>query len=171
EEVFGDGAAVEGYEGAVCAGASSVDFVCDEFFAGAGFADDQDVDAGGGDAFNGAEDVFHGVTGADDAAEAFFGEFAAEFLVIEFEFVDHDRVGDDEVGLGCEDGEKLEIFFGEGFGDAGVSGVNQAKQASAVEKWYAEHAAEIEVDDRLRAVEMGVVEGIVDDQGFAFFDN
>ncbi len=66
EEVRGDGAGVDGDEGAVAAGGVLVDGFGDELFAGAGLALNEDGGTAGGDLGYGVEEAEHGLGLADD---------------------------------------------------------------------------------------------------------
>ena len=66
---FRSGGAVEGEEGVEAARGAGVDGASDEFFAGAGFAGDEDGDIGGANFMNLFEDETHSAAGADEAGE------------------------------------------------------------------------------------------------------
>jgi hypothetical protein len=65
----GEGATVDGKEGLGCVGTVGVDGACDELFAGAGFADDENGVVGGGDLGEDAIELFHVWRVADEVAK------------------------------------------------------------------------------------------------------
>ena len=69
EQVFGDSAAIDDDEWIFGSIRLSMDFLGDEFFARARFALDENGDIGGGNAFDGIEDVLHRLACSDDISE------------------------------------------------------------------------------------------------------
>src|SRR6185295_13182061 len=69
DHVFRSGRAVEGKEGVEAARGASVDSASNEFFAGAGFASDENGDIRGADFVNLFEYGTHSAAGADEAWE------------------------------------------------------------------------------------------------------
>jgi hypothetical protein len=96
DEVFRDGGAVELDEDAVAAEGFGVHGAGDEFFAGAGLAEDEDPTVGGGHELDLLAEGFHGHGLAGDGA--FDGELAGELLVVFAELVALDGVAEDEEG-------------------------------------------------------------------------
>ncbi len=78
EQVFGDGAAVDGDEGVLPPLAVVMDRLGDQFLAGAAFAGHQDVDPAAGDFLDEVVDPLHRLAFADQTAE---GVTLAEFLL------------------------------------------------------------------------------------------
>ena len=120
DEVFGDGGAVELDEDAVAAQGLGVHGASDEFFAGAGFAEDEHAAVGGGHELDLLAESFDGDGLAGDGA---FGELARELLVIFAEVMGLDGVAKDEQG--AVHGERLfeEVVGAElGGADGGFDG-------------------------------------------------
>jgi len=103
----GEGAAVDGKEGLVGVGSVGVDGTGDEFFAGAGLADDEDRMGGGGDLGEDAIELLHGGRVADQVAH----RSASAELVAEQAGFDIERA---TLGGAIESGG--ELFEGEGLG-------------------------------------------------------
>ena len=124
DEIFGDGGAVELDEGAVFAEGFGVHGASDEFFAGAGFAVDEDAAVGGGHEFDLLAKGFDGDGLAGDGA---LGELAGELLIVFAEVVSLDGVAQDEQR--AVHGERLleevvstELGGADGGLDGGVAG-------------------------------------------------
>ena len=101
--VLGDGGAVELDEDAVFAEAFGVHGAADEFFAGAGFAVDEDAAVGGGHQLDLLAEGLHGDGLAGDGAAC--GELAGELLVVLAHLAGlHGVLEDDE---GAVEGERL----------------------------------------------------------------
>src|SRR6202008_381760 len=82
DEFGGNRSAIQSDEGAFMARRLFVDGAGDEFFAGAGFAENADAGLAGGDAVNLGEKLGHGRAGAD---EFVFAEAMAGFAVFVLE--------------------------------------------------------------------------------------
>lgn len=120
DEVFRDGAAVEGDEGFRSTGPVVVDGAGSEFLAGAGFAQDHDGGGGGGDGIEEVEHLAHGRRGSGDVREAAaVGGLAAQAHYFDLEAVFL-------IGPPGDGGEHLEVtqagFLDEVVGRAGPHG-------------------------------------------------
>jgi hypothetical protein len=104
DEVFGDGGAIEGDEGAGVAGAFAVERAGDELLAGAAFALDEDGGVGAGDAAEEGPEFLDGRALAEELTAGVFGVLAEEA-------VDLDEVG--VLGGLLED--EIDLVRGEGF--------------------------------------------------------
>ncbi len=101
--VLGDGGAVEFDEDAVFAEGFGVHGAADEFFAGAGFAVDEDAAVGGGHELDLLAEGLHGDALAGDAGLR--GELSGELLVVLAHLAGlHGVLEDDE---GAVEGERL----------------------------------------------------------------
>jgi hypothetical protein len=69
EQGVGEGGAVDGDEGFLAAAAESVNGVCDHFFSGATFAQEQDGAIGGGDFSDEFDNALHGLGVSDEFLE------------------------------------------------------------------------------------------------------
>jgi len=149
-EGFAEGGAVDGDEGVVFAVAVVVDGAGDEFFAGAGFAADEDAGVGGGGEFDEAEHLLHGGASADDVVEfVAFAGLAAEVVELFLEGADGGDVGhgDDgaevfaagalhDAGAG-DDGDELAVFASDGdFGAVQAAAGEEA--ANAAGAWFSD---------------------------------
>ncbi len=170
--VFGDGGAVEFDEDAILAQGFGVHGAADEFFAGAGFAVDEDAAVGGGHELDLLAEGLHGDGVAGDGGAE--GELADELLVVLAELAGVDGVLEDDEGavererlfeevVGAELGGADGGFDGavagddDDFGD--VRGVHLADVAEGVEA-VAVGEPDVEED--------GVVDGVGEQgEGFA----
>src|SRR5215217_2477325 len=96
QQVLGDGAAVDGDEGALHPGRAAVELPGDELLAGARLARNQHGDVRGSDLVDALVHVAHALTGADDVAVALVLQLAAQLRDVELEVVDEHRVLQDE---------------------------------------------------------------------------
>jgi hypothetical protein len=124
DQFCGDSRAIESDEGAFVARGFLVNGARDQFFSGAGFAEDADAGFAGGDAVNLREELLHGGAGAD---EFVFTETMAEFTIFVFEAGEAEGVfyGDEKFVGGERLFEKIESAEAGGFDghfDIGLAG-------------------------------------------------
>ena len=115
DERFRDGGAVDGDEGPRLARAEVVKGAGDQLLAGAAFAGDEDGDVGGGDLFDQAEDLAHGLARAADhgAEDAGLAQAAAGDFQLDCGIALAGGVGEDGAQAGGVDGLLQEVVGAE----------------------------------------------------------
>ena len=181
EQRFWNGGAVDGDEGRIGAVAVLEDGASDEFFAGAGFAADQDVEWFGGDAADVFVDVLHGRTLADEgiASGSRFAEgdrFGHEAIAVggfgdEGEHF-RDVEGLEDVIIGAEFG-RFDCSFGRTVGSDENDGQARAGSVKLLDKFEAVETGKTEVGDDDVKMALGsageaVVAAVFDDDFMAF---
>ena len=117
----GDGGAIDADERFLRPATAAMDFVGDQFLAGAGFAEDQDGGVGGGDEVDLTDDLLEGGALADEVAEGLgLDDFFLEVGVLLFEggfefadFLEGPGVGDGAAGIIREDAAPQASFVGD----------------------------------------------------------
>ena len=146
-----------------------MDLLGDELLAGAGLAGDEDRDVGAGDFFDRAQDLLHGRRGAGagpdrgDRADAQLLQLGPEALVVALEVADQHHVAQDEAGLGGEHRQHLEVALAEQIAHAAGADIKGAQQPPALAQRHAHHARQAQRHHALRVLELGVAQGVTDD--------
>ena len=167
EEILGNGAAVDGHERPVLARAAAVDLVRDQLLAGAGLAGDEHADVGARHLVDLAEDVAHGVAGADDVAVRVLVEAVQQSLLVRAQLIELPAQLHQQDRGAAEAGRHLQLAVGEQIRQLVVSHVDGADHLAAHHQRQAHHRGQLEIDHALAGVELRVVQGVLDPQRLA----
>ena len=148
EQGLGERAAVDGHERAARPGRAPVQLAGDQLLAGAGLADDQHRDVGGGDLLDLPVHLLHPGAAPEDVAEALLLQPLAEAAVVGAQLVEQQRVLHQERGLGGEDGQGVEPAPVEVGAQPVAAHVDQPEGPSPVHQRHAEDRGELEVHHR-----------------------